>query len=76
MPLEDQQMCRCGHTHEAHEHLRRGTDCALCAPGDCKKFRLDPVQPVAADGAGGSGVPHSADDPGRDASGGRRSASA
>ncbi len=23
--------CRCGHPHEAHEHYRPGTDCALCS---------------------------------------------
>jgi hypothetical protein len=28
--------CTCGHPHGAHEHYRRGTDCALCA---CPKFR-------------------------------------
>ena len=28
--------CTCGHEVAAHEHYRRGTDCALC---DCMKFR-------------------------------------
>ena len=28
--------CRCGHSERAHEHYRRGTDCALCK---CPKFR-------------------------------------
>ncbi|GAA4121676.1 hypothetical protein GCM10022215_26800 [Nocardioides fonticola] len=28
--------CRCGHEHAAHEHYRRGTDCALC---DCRRYR-------------------------------------
>ena len=28
--------CRCGHENWAHQHYRRGTDCALCP---CAKFR-------------------------------------
>ncbi len=28
--------CRCGHAANAHEHYRRGTDCAMCS---CPKFR-------------------------------------
>jgi hypothetical protein len=28
--------CRCGHSQGAHEHYRRGTDCALC---QCPKFK-------------------------------------
>jgi hypothetical protein len=28
--------CTCGHGFNAHEHYRRGTDCALCT---CPKFR-------------------------------------
>ena len=28
--------CTCGHPHQAHEHYRRGTDCAMCA---CVRFR-------------------------------------
>jgi hypothetical protein len=27
--------CACGHGKQAHEHYRRGTDCALCR---CGKF--------------------------------------
>ena len=27
--------CRCAHVRLAHEHFRRGTDCALC---DCVRF--------------------------------------
>lgn len=30
--------CGCGHEGRAHEHLRRGSDCALC---ECRRFRLD-----------------------------------
>lgn len=37
--------CRCGHAHVAHEHLRRGTDCALCPPGACTAFHA--VAPYA-----------------------------
>ena len=29
-------VCVCGHAQDAHEHYRRGTDCALC---DCPKYR-------------------------------------
>jgi hypothetical protein len=28
--------CTCGHGSDAHEHYRRGTDCALCT---CAKYR-------------------------------------
>ena len=28
--------CKCGHAANAHEHYRRGTDCAMCT---CPKFR-------------------------------------
>ena len=28
--------CRCGHDRDAHEHFRRGTDCAGCG---CARFR-------------------------------------
>jgi hypothetical protein len=28
--------CTCGHGRTAHEHYRRGTDCALCT---CARFR-------------------------------------
>jgi hypothetical protein len=28
--------CTCGHAANAHEHYRRGTDCAMCT---CPKFR-------------------------------------
>jgi hypothetical protein len=30
-------LCVCGHERKAHQHYRRGTDCALC---DCKRWRL------------------------------------
>ena len=32
----DPKPCRCGHQRQAHEHYRRGTDCALCP---CQRFR-------------------------------------
>lgn len=28
--------CQCGHVEGAHEHYRRGTDCALCP---CARYR-------------------------------------
>jgi hypothetical protein len=34
-----QGLCSCGHAAAAHEHYRRGSDCALCSPGGCVKFR-------------------------------------
>jgi hypothetical protein len=33
---EDSATCVCGHQQAAHEHYRRGSDCALC---DCPRFR-------------------------------------
>lgn len=32
-------LCVCGHARDAHEHYRRGTDCATCGPERCPKFR-------------------------------------
>jgi hypothetical protein len=29
-------LCSCGHGKQAHEHYRRGSDCALCG---CARFR-------------------------------------
>lgn len=31
--------CVCGHPRAAHEHYRRGTDCTLCGPQACPRFR-------------------------------------
>ncbi len=39
MAKRESDMCRCGHQRVAHEHFRAGTDCSLCAPGDCSSFR-------------------------------------
>lgn len=39
--------CRCGHSHQAHEHYRRGSDCGICGADGCAKFRLAPNQPSA-----------------------------
>jgi hypothetical protein len=36
LPSRGPRACRCGHQANAHEHYRRGTDCALCT---CPKFR-------------------------------------
>jgi hypothetical protein len=36
-PLGD--ACRCGHISGAHEHYRRGSDCALCGCGRYKAAR-------------------------------------
>lgn len=42
MPIlaADAHECRCGHISLAHEHYRRGTDCALCA---CARFHGAPA---------------------------------
>ena len=29
--------CRCGHPRDAHEHYRKGTECALCDV--CPRYR-------------------------------------
>ncbi|MEU2349050.1 hypothetical protein [Modestobacter sp. NPDC049651] len=29
-------VCACGHERVAHQHYRRGTDCALCS---CARYR-------------------------------------
>ncbi|WP_160150891.1 hypothetical protein [Microbacterium timonense] len=31
-------MCACGHAREAHEHYRRGTECAICDVTVCSAF--------------------------------------
>lgn len=36
LPSRRPRDCTCGHAAQAHEHYRRGTDCALCS---CAKFR-------------------------------------
>ena len=43
MPAEV-AVCRCGHAADAHSHLRKGTDCALCGRGACPRF-----SPLAAE---------------------------
>ena len=30
--------CQCGHSLDAHTHLRKGSDCALCSQGSCPRF--------------------------------------
>lgn len=35
-PVVTGKACQCGHVEGAHEHYRRGTDCALCP---CARFR-------------------------------------
>jgi hypothetical protein len=32
------QSCRCGHTRDAHEHYRSGTECSLCPSGECHSY--------------------------------------
>ena len=35
----DDALCVCGHPRRAHQHLRRGTDCAFCGAEACGRFR-------------------------------------
>jgi hypothetical protein len=37
--VSSRSMCVCGHAAAAHEHYRRGSDCAFCGPGSCGHFR-------------------------------------
>lgn len=30
------RVCACGHPRQAHQHYRRGTDCAMCS---CQRYR-------------------------------------
>ncbi|MCW2528542.1 MAG: hypothetical protein JWM76_3402 [Pseudonocardiales bacterium] len=30
--------CVCGHIAEAHEHYRRGSDCAICGAATCSTY--------------------------------------
>lgn len=30
--------CRCGHSVEAHEHFRAGSDCSACDEHGCRRF--------------------------------------
>ena len=32
------ESCRCGHTRDAHEHYRGGTECSLCPSGECHGY--------------------------------------
>jgi hypothetical protein len=36
------QECSCGHATLAHEHYRKGSDCALC---ECTRYHGVPAQP-------------------------------
>lgn len=38
-PRVPNPLCVCGHLRDAHEHYRRGTDCATCGPELCAKYR-------------------------------------
>jgi hypothetical protein len=37
--LARRALCRCGHDRDAHAHYRGGTECVLCPPGECPRFR-------------------------------------
>jgi hypothetical protein len=36
-----ERRCRCGHPRAAHERYRKGTECALCGPAVCPRYRRD-----------------------------------
>lgn len=36
VPADAGPTCSCGHPRRAHEHYRRGSDCAMCG---CRRFR-------------------------------------
>lgn len=39
--------CACGHTGEAHQHYRSGSDCGACGRDVCAKFKaVKPGKPV------------------------------
>jgi hypothetical protein len=40
MPFLPRTCRRCGHTVDAHEHYRNGTDCSAC---DCTRYRRLPI---------------------------------
>ena len=54
--MQKTRPCVCGHLHEAHEHYRRGSDCAICGAETCAKYRasragtpaVDPTPPPAS----------------------------
>ncbi|HCS57085.1 MAG TPA: hypothetical protein DIW80_07485 [Gordonia polyisoprenivorans] len=59
MSQRGDQVCRCGHPRSAHDHLRAGTDCALCGASGCSRFRRPRFWhrrgPGAADGSAPGG---------------------
>jgi hypothetical protein len=40
-----EKSCRCGHGKRAHQHYRRGTDCALCGCGSFSRPWLTLLRP-------------------------------
>jgi hypothetical protein len=46
---ESDSACQCGHSREAHEHYRKGSDCGICGRATCASFRVDLTSGVAAD---------------------------
>jgi hypothetical protein len=36
--MAEEDLCRCGHPREAHEHYRRGSDCGECGAEKCGAF--------------------------------------
>lgn len=44
MPFTLRRSCRCSHEKAAHEHYRRGSDCAQCG---CDRYRFGFVLTVA-----------------------------
>lgn len=40
--MSNSTLCRCGHSREAHQHFRKGTDCGVCGPVACPRFSAVP----------------------------------
>lgn len=38
-PVSGERPCVCGHPRTAHRHYRRGSDCAVCGPEVCPRYR-------------------------------------
>jgi hypothetical protein len=55
-------VCVCGHSLEAHAHYRRGSECAVCGPEVCRRYRPprwwrrrpDGREPAGSAGAAGA----------------------
>jgi hypothetical protein len=37
--IRPSRLCLCGHRWPAHDHWRQGTECTICGPLGCTRFR-------------------------------------